>query len=696
MPLRGAALFLLGVTLALFLWRAGREQSLWCDEIFTLVLVNHTPADLIDFTALDNHPPAYYLALKTWIKLGRAIGFEPGVFWARLPGLAGWLAIVVMAWAVGRRLIGGAGGPMLATGMALAGQLASSQHWMRGYAVCTPALAICFLLLMAAATTLDRPDRAPQTPRGWALLWSAYALAAGAALWSHLLSSMLLLVLGFLWIGLTLTLFKRIGRAAWRHPLVLGGAVAQAAAVIAFAPWIRELHNQASNLQGPRRTWMTPRNPAEFLRVFILWFPWGVEGTRMYGGGIFRLLPILGALSAILPIGAALTADRRTGDAETDRRAGVAVRIGWIGVGAAISYVLLLLTIDLSGLQYIFHGPRYTLLAGALWGAGLAGLAVGAAARRRRGPWLAAALLAPWIVCGLAGHALQERSESRSGMKSYIETEHPMFPPPGATLYVIPPEMIPYHRRTLAAYDVRRIEDLAASTAEGDTVHVLRASLWNNVDRERDTILLAAMNNRRFSDDLRVLDPTMRGNPWEYFLCYDLIGFHPQAARGLGDVAFRARTPPPLPGTLQSAHPRDWRLRDGWNNLEIGAELEAWRWSAKPVAKIRFPRPLEPGRYTIALLGLRGAHPNPIETLWVGFEGEEQRVERELPEGWFDLRLDVTLTKRHEQPILRIGHPTYQLPEELSGNSDLDPRALGVFVHQAAAIRAEAGSEASH
>ena len=52
-------------TLASFLM--GRGRSLWFDEEYSLLLVRSSMRDLIALTAVDAHPPLYYLLLKAWM-----------------------------------------------------------------------------------------------------------------------------------------------------------------------------------------------------------------------------------------------------------------------------------------------------------------------------------------------------------------------------------------------------------------------------------------------------------------------------------------------------------------------------------------------------------------------------------------------------------------------------------------------------
>jgi mannosyltransferase len=49
--------------LVLFL---GKDQDIWFDESYSIILAKHNPIDIIKLTGVDAHPPLYYLLLKVW------------------------------------------------------------------------------------------------------------------------------------------------------------------------------------------------------------------------------------------------------------------------------------------------------------------------------------------------------------------------------------------------------------------------------------------------------------------------------------------------------------------------------------------------------------------------------------------------------------------------------------------------------
>ena len=66
MIITGAVVFALAMLLA-------RGQSVWFDEGYSILLAKHSVSELLALTAVDAHPPLYYLLLKMW---GELFGFS--------------------------------------------------------------------------------------------------------------------------------------------------------------------------------------------------------------------------------------------------------------------------------------------------------------------------------------------------------------------------------------------------------------------------------------------------------------------------------------------------------------------------------------------------------------------------------------------------------------------------------------------
>ena len=51
--------------MAIGLW-IGLRQSVWFDEAYSIMVAKQSVGEAIRLTALDTHPPLYYLFLKAW------------------------------------------------------------------------------------------------------------------------------------------------------------------------------------------------------------------------------------------------------------------------------------------------------------------------------------------------------------------------------------------------------------------------------------------------------------------------------------------------------------------------------------------------------------------------------------------------------------------------------------------------------
>ncbi|MCL5271171.1 MAG: hypothetical protein M1457_11645, partial [bacterium] len=427
-------------------------------------------------------PAAYYPILRAWNGLGERCGLSPGVFWGRLPGVAAWGAMIAAIWFLARRTLGGESGALVAWSVAASAQTADFAKDMRCYALAVPALAVCFFTLLrlnrlAAESALTRSHAAR--------LWGVYAICAAAALWLHLLSAIVLALLGLWWLAAVLR--GRLGRS---HPFVEGGALAQATVLVVALPVVYRATAHVHYLQSIPLPWMTPATPGNLLRVFALWYPLGRGITGLNNGGVAAALPValpvelpegvagalgvalalLGVATLVVPLGALGWARLRRPGGE--RRDAAPRSLALAGLGGSALFVAALWILDrLGGLQ-VFHGPRYTVLANPLWAAGLAGLACRAAARSGatiRRAWL---LMLPWLACGLAGQALAVRTDA---LLRSVRTElRRALPPPGATIYVTPAELLPDHARLLPEYRLRPLLDLMRLPPGTPEVDILR------------------------------------------------------------------------------------------------------------------------------------------------------------------------------------------------------------------------------
>ncbi len=150
------------------------NNSLWCDEFYT-IWVSRLPADSY-FNALSSwgHPPVYYLLGRIWFGLGNSDA------WVRSISFAAGVAAIFLVFLVGRELFSrqvGLWGALLA---ALSPLLISYSRDATYYSWLTVATLLAFYMLVRSAI------------RGGWQNWTLFTLTAIVAITSHLFSFVLL------------------------------------------------------------------------------------------------------------------------------------------------------------------------------------------------------------------------------------------------------------------------------------------------------------------------------------------------------------------------------------------------------------------------------------------------------------------------------------------------------------------------
>lgn len=226
-------------------WLMGRGQSLWFDEQYSLMLASRPVPQLIALTAVDAHPPLYYLLLKAWMPVA-----GDDVALMRIPncvclGLAVFVLVMLMRDLFGER-IAMACMPLLACG----GFMLRYGYELRMY---SPAMLLAVggtAMLLHAVGAIAPPDRRHRNkddkhdgrrygerPCGRRRIawWAAYAVTVT-------LGMLTLYLTAFVWLTHAIWLVAHSWRArrlsAWRW------LSAYAASIILFLPWMPALLGQ--------------------------------------------------------------------------------------------------------------------------------------------------------------------------------------------------------------------------------------------------------------------------------------------------------------------------------------------------------------------------------------------------------------------------------------------------------------------
>jgi 4-amino-4-deoxy-L-arabinose transferase-like glycosyltransferase len=215
---RGSRFTLPGVlllaALGLRLIRLG-FQPLWWDEGWSVFFATADVGTLLRLTAVDIHPPFYYLVLKLWIAV---LGPTPQAL-RLLSVLLGTLSVPLL-YATGRRLFGDRVGLLAALLLALSPLHVYYSQEVRMYGLVT---LLCLAALYCALQTESHP-----WGRG---AWLGYVVAATAALHTQYYAAFLLLALNLAVLGRWLWQRRELRRLVpWMS--------AQIATALLFLPWL--------------------------------------------------------------------------------------------------------------------------------------------------------------------------------------------------------------------------------------------------------------------------------------------------------------------------------------------------------------------------------------------------------------------------------------------------------------------------
>ncbi|MGC9333930.1 MAG: glycosyltransferase family 39 protein [Anaerolineae bacterium] len=229
--LAGIVLLALGLRLA----RLG-FQPLWWDEGWSLYFATTDTVTMFERTAVDIHPPFYYLLLHAWIQL-----LGPSTLSVRLLSVLIGTATVPLLFVLGRRMMGPAGGLLAAFLLATSPFHVFYSQEVRMYSLVTLLGLAAFYSALRwqqsvpraeddrlAADLVTRPAPAPHHDR-WSLV--AYILAATMALHTQYYAAFLLLSLNLA----VMAQWARQRRPARQLTAWLG---AQLAVGLLFLPWV--------------------------------------------------------------------------------------------------------------------------------------------------------------------------------------------------------------------------------------------------------------------------------------------------------------------------------------------------------------------------------------------------------------------------------------------------------------------------
>ncbi len=201
------------------------NQPLWWDEGWSLFFATSGIREMLELTAVDIHPPLYYLVLHSWIRV-----FGPGVVSVRLLSVLLGTAAIPLLYAAGRRLAGHRGGMLAGLLLAISPFHIFYSQEVRMYGLVTLLGVAAFYFTTLWEARNGRPGIGA---------WLGYVLAAMAALCTAYYAAFLLLALNLYmlsrWLRARRSLREPSARPAPRLSTWLG---AQLAVLLLCLPWI--------------------------------------------------------------------------------------------------------------------------------------------------------------------------------------------------------------------------------------------------------------------------------------------------------------------------------------------------------------------------------------------------------------------------------------------------------------------------
>jgi len=308
-------------------------QSWWWDEGYSTYLARHGILTAIRMTAVDIHPPLYYILLSIW---GTFVGYTE--FTTRFLSTIFGILMLPLLYRVGREGAGRAVG-LLAAGLAV---LAPAYVY---YSQETRMYTLFALEYLFALFLLGRLMDAQRWPPG---LLTAMGLTEAAMMYTHYFSVVAILFLNLA--ALFLLLRQPIEDRRWNFRR---WALTQALVVLAYGPWLPPAYRQTGQHSDERAAF-----PTLFEFLSLTWHFFNI-GIREVLGKMGEPPPRPGFVAASAAYGIAFAgALALAGLATWRRHPPVPIRPAmWLGAFA----LPLLLVFGITRWKPIVH-PRYILM----------------------------------------------------------------------------------------------------------------------------------------------------------------------------------------------------------------------------------------------------------------------------------------------------------------------------------------------
>lgn len=221
-----SCLLLVGLVVFALIMILARGQSIWFDEGYSILLAKSKVSELISLTAVDAHPPFYYLLLKFW---GEIFGYSEFA----LRSLSALLAsgVAVGALAIVKKLFGTKIVIFVVPFVVFAPFILRYGYEIRMYALASLIGVVATYALICAKQSNDKK---------W---WAVYAVLVALGMYT-LYMTIAIWLTHFIWLVWS-SLKNKQPIKTWRWPLAYGGAI------ILFLPYLPTFFHQMANSALP-------------------------------------------------------------------------------------------------------------------------------------------------------------------------------------------------------------------------------------------------------------------------------------------------------------------------------------------------------------------------------------------------------------------------------------------------------------
>ncbi len=651
--LRILALLCLGLVLRLIPLPA---HTFWYDEIYTVLISQHTLREMAEITSRDVHPPLYYALLHAAMKLCWLLGERfCDIGWLRLVSIIPGLLLCYLGYRAARRHWPGHQALWVLALFVTSPPLVFYSYELRNYSVTQ------LLLLASTLALLELRQAGTRRQQGtWATL---YALLMSLALYTHNISTIYYATHGFIY----LIEFRR-ARGAYRA----FGLLALSLPFLLYLPWLPVVLRQNQLMRAVKLDWLPPASYSDIFSTLFFYFPCGIYDHISLRTHVWPRFLSVGTF--MIYLGFAIPFMRRyfhvPGSCPPPDRGPAP-----IPTSRLFLYSMLMVVVPLGiafaasrfGAARIFLPTRYNALCLPFYLLCLAGLLLMLPRWRRFS--LCLLLLA---ACSFSIHCQRNRGQERDDLRNIASYA-------GQPLLWSDDQALPWLGRW-RDQRLGSINDLLNQPAQfRQPVYIMThnflmqgQNLAGSQARLMDSILIQSENHG-------LTKRHHPSTPWAWAYLHEIAPENQPRIASLWHEAWAKHQAvrQSIAGG-QVLLPDDPALRQGgnWGMPEVTHDLAWYAWSLDGRSAIRWNGPQQPGEYRCVIQLLRYTpYPEPEVTIRWRPPGKSKWKEVIAPLGLLTLEKDVTVIQPAQPLRVEFKFPTW-IPAQVDPASS-DQRYLG-------------------